>query len=82
MAVYTSGYLSYVVYKTKFQLQARSHSHVLSGILCEKGKVLTDIRGFTYSSLQGAPTGLYTDTLLVIKGIHLSHTDIVSLTSS
>ena len=46
VAVHTSGFLSYVVYKTKFQLQARSRTHAHSGILCEKGRTLNYITGY------------------------------------
>ena len=69
VAVHTSGFLSYVVYKTKFQLQARSRTHALSGILCEKGKVLT---GYTYRSLlilEGTPRAHYRVHLQVITQI-------------
>ena len=48
--------------KFHFKFQGKSRGSTLNAILCEKGKILTDVTGYTYRSLltsQGTPTGPY-----------------------
>ena len=69
-----------------FNLTSQLHEVALDAILCEKGKVLTDITGYTKRSLltsQGTTTGPYSIHQQVLSDVaEYSHGPLVTLQGS